>query len=224
MRKWIALILVAALAAGIACAAGETPELTGDWKMSYEMGGIALGDQTIFIYEDGTFEAMDDAGTHKGTWRLDGEELVLTDGEDDVVMAWDADAQHWIVDMSGMIMTLARAIEPEGGDVDSGAEEGAEIPGGILAGGWAAADDWTVTDEIRGLLDQGMDSYQTGTITVVYTPAALLGSQVVAGTNYAVLCRASEINEAPYWVVVYLYQDLEGGVSVLKIDNVVLGI
>ena len=81
-----------------------------------------------------------------------------------------------------------------------------------------------ITDEINNIFWQAMDSYQTGTITIAYTPVAVLGTQVVAGTNYAVLCRASEINKGRSWVIVYLYRDLEGNASVLKIADVPLGV
>ena len=53
---------------------------------------------------------------------------------------------------------------------------------------------------------------------------ALLGTQVVAGTNYAVLSKASEINQGSRWVIIYLYQDLEGNATVLNVTDVELGI
>ena len=94
----------------------------------------------------------------------------------------------------------------------------------ILSGGWSVTEEQTVTEEINNLFQQAMDSYQTGTITIAYTPVAVLGTQVVAGTNYAILCRASEINRGRSWVIVYLYQDLEGNASVLSIADLALGI
>lgn len=92
------------------------------------------------------------------------------------------------------------------------------------AGGWTAAGDSAITDEINQLFWQAMDSYQTGMITVSYTPVAYLGSQVVAGTNHAILCRSQEINHSPVWVIVYLYQDLEGNASVLQVTELSLGV
>ena len=53
---------------------------------------------------------------------------------------------------------------------------------------------------------------------------AVLGTQVVAGTNYAVLCRASEINKGRTLVIVYLYQDPEGTATVLGITDLALGL
>ena len=45
------------------------------------------------------------------------------------------------------------------------------------------------------------------------------GSQLVSGTNHAVLCKSAD-----GWTVVYLYQDLKGNVSVMNIAPVVLGL
>lgn len=100
----------------------------------------------------------------------------------------------------------------------------AAAEGPVMAGGWTVADDPAITEEINNLFWQGMDSYETGIITVSYTPVAYLGSQVVAGTNHAVLCRAQEINRQPIWVIVYLYQDLQDSVTVLSIEELPLGV
>ena len=95
-----------------------------------------------------------------------------------------------------------------------------EADSAMLAGGWTVAEDPTVTDKINNKFQLAMDSYQTGTITISYIPVAYLGSQVVAGTNYAVLCKASEINKESKWVIVYFYEDLEENLSVLDIADV----
>ena len=81
-----------------------------------------------------------------------------------------------------------------------------------------------ITDEINNAFWQAMNSYQTGTITVAYQPVAILGTQVVAGTNYAFLCKASEINKGTSWVIVYLYRDLENNASIIGITDLPLGV
>ena len=84
-------------------------------------------------------------------------------------------------------------------------------------GGWAAAADPTVTDEVRALLARGLE----GLMGVDYEPVTYLGSQVVAGTNHAILCKATvvNLNEIPTWKIVYLYEDLQGNVSVMNIAD-----
>lgn len=94
-----------------------------------------------------------------------------------------------------------------------------------LAGGWTPAEDPTVTEELRNLFAQG-----TATITGVgYIPVAYLGSQVVAGTNHAFLCQAvtaypGSLDTPPAWVIVYLYRDLGGNVSILSIADFDIGV
>ena len=90
----------------------------------------------------------------------------------------------------------------------------AEAP---LMGGWAAAEDAAITDEVRALFDKAME----GLVGVNYVPVAYLGSQVVAGTNHAILCQATVVypNAQPAWKIVFLYEDLEGGVTIMNIAD-----
>ena len=73
--------------------------------------------------------------------------------------------------------------------------------------------------DIEQMLSKALDGYQTGITKLTYTPVAYLGSQVVAGTNHAILCKATGDNGASAWVIVYLYQDLKGNVSVMNIAD-----
>ena len=150
--------------------------------------------------------------SEKGTWSYDGETLsMLSDGEE-LKLKRDEDSGFLTGEYSGMTVNLRAAdAQQDGGD------EAAE--GGPLMGGWAVSDDYEVTSEIEQLLWTALDSYQTGTITISYTPVAYLGSQVVAGTNHAVLCRADEINKGSSWVIIFLYEDLQGDVSVMNIAD-----
>ena len=90
-----------------------------------------------------------------------------------------------------------------------------------IAGGWTPAADPTITDEVKALLDKGME----GLVGVNYTPVAYLGSQVVSGTNHAILCQATVVypGAAPYFVIVYLYEDLQGNVSLMNIADFDVG-
>lgn len=225
MRKLLSFILILTLSLGLVYAHAEQDSfLISDWKLFYALGDNAIMEQTIFIYEDNTFEVMVENESKKGTWTFDGETLVLTADGEEISLKWNEEVHQFSGDNNGMTLTMYMPIEPEeGSEPDSGTPEILET--GALAGGWSVAEDLTtITDEINNMFWQAMDSYQTGTITIAYTPVAVLGTQVVAGTNYAVLCRASEINKGTTWVIVYLYQDLEGNVSVLSITDLALGV
>ena len=54
------------------------------------------------------------------------------------------------------------------------------------------------------------------------TPMALLGTQVVAGTNYAFLCHSTLVTAEPVESiqVVIVYEDLEGNAEITGISNV----
>lgn len=99
------------------------------------------------------------------------------------------------------------------------AEEGA-VPDGRdepVDGGWGAAADPAVTDEVRALFDKALE----GLVGVNYVPVAYLGSQVVAGYNHAILCQATAVypGAAPRWVILYLFEDLDGGVKIMDIAD-----
>ena len=88
---------------------------------------------------------------------------------------------------------------------------------GMLMGGWQAAEDPAVTEELQAVFDKGLE----GLVGVNYVPVAYLGSQVVAGTNHAFLCQATVVypGAVPAWTIVFLYQDLQGNVSILNIAD-----
>lgn len=109
-----------------------------------------------------------------------------------------------------------RVILP-GTDNDSG--DGAPVPGG-----WSYAESTDITDDIKTVMEKA-----SGTLTgAVYEPVAYLGSQVVAGTNHAVLCRevpsVSGLDSPAELVIVYIYEDLQGNCSITETTDVKLGI
>lgn len=224
MRKLMSCILILILSLGLVSAHAEQDNfLISDWKLFYALGDNAIAEQTIFIYEDNTFEVMDENENKKGDWTFDGETLTLTADGEKIVLKWNEEVHQFSGEYNGMKLTMYMSIEPEEGAEPAG-ETTEDSVAGMRAGGWNVADDQTITDEVNNLFWRAMESYQTGTITIAYTPVNVLGTQVVAGINYAILCKASEINKGTTWVIVYLYQDLEGNASVLNIADVVLGV
>lgn len=82
-------------------------------------------------------------------------------------------------------------------------------------GGWGVAGDPAITDEIRAIFDKGTE----GLVGVNYIPVTYLGMQIVAGYNYAILCQATTVypGAQPRWVIMYLFEDLDGGVTLTNI-------
>ena len=119
------------------------------------------------------------------------------------------------------IMTLAGAALAEEEATPSNLEPRAEKREPVLLGGWAPAEDPTVTEEVETLLEKATFEL----LGVTYKPVAYLGSQVVAGTNHAILCQAQVVSPdaRPYFVIVYVYEDLHGNVSLLNIADFDVG-
>ena len=113
----------------------------------------------------------------------------------------------------------AEVVETEAEEVQQ--EPAAVAEEGPLSGGWTPAADPAVTEEISVLMAKGLE----GLVGVNYVPITYLGSQVVAGTNHAILCQATVVypDAEPYYVIVYPYEDLEGNVSVLNIADFDIG-
>ena len=86
-----------------------------------------------------------------------------------------------------------------------------------LAGGWTPAEDFTVTEERQAIFEKGMEML----LGVDYTPVAYLGSQVVAGTNHVFLVKGTVVvpNAPVSYALVYLYQDLQGNVTLMNIAD-----
>ena len=52
-----------------------------------------------------------------------------------------------------------------------------------------------------------------------YVPVALLGTQLVAGTNYCILCQVTPVvpDAKPAWALVYIYADLQGNAQITNV-------
>ncbi|MCR5770235.1 MAG: hypothetical protein K6G87_03245 [Butyrivibrio sp.] len=92
---------------------------------------------------------------------------------------------------------------------------------GIMTGAWSVSDSATMTDEIQEIFDKAVDGINGAT----YEPIAFLGSQVVAGTNYCFLCKATVVHPTatPYYTLMYIYEDLDGNVEIADMQDIELG-
>ena len=97
----------------------------------------------------------------------------------------------------------------------------AEEKAPAVVGGWTISEDAALTEEARAAFEKAME----GLTGVGYEPVALIGTQVVSGTNYCILCEARTIvpDAAPYYALVYVYADLKGGAELLNIAALNLG-
>ena len=88
---------------------------------------------------------------------------------------------------------------------------------GEMLGGWK-----TVESEETTLPEDAAKAFETalnGLVGCTYKPVALLGTQVVSGTNYCILCELTPVvpNPTPSYALVYIYADLQGNAEITNI-------
>lgn len=93
----------------------------------------------------------------------------------------------------------------------------------ILCGGWnvGIAAGAALPEEVQKRFDTALLDYEGMT----FRPIALLGSQVVAGTNYSILCMGAPVipNPVPSLKIVTLYADLQGGAKIIYVKDFNIG-
>ncbi|MBO4889100.1 MAG: hypothetical protein J5589_12445 [Firmicutes bacterium] len=114
-----------------------------------------------------------------------------------------------IILVAAMICTLTACTKK---NVETVTEEETE---NTIVGGWTKPDSTEVTDEIRELVAKATEKL----LGAEYTPIAFIGSQLVAGMNYKVLCAITPVtpNATAHYAVVVIYKDLEGNVEITSI-------
>ena len=85
-------------------------------------------------------------------------------------------------------------------------------------GAYEPAESPEITDEIQALCDKAFADLEGA----VYTPVALLATQVVAGTNYKILFEKEIVvpDAEKTYAIGYIYEDLDGNASITEIDDI----
>ena len=86
-----------------------------------------------------------------------------------------------------------------------------------LEGGWAVTADTAVTEEAQAAFDAAMEGFVGSNVE----PIALLGTQLVSGTNYCFLCRVTPVvpDATGHYALVYVYQPLSDKAELLSIND-----
>jgi len=91
-----------------------------------------------------------------------------------------------------------------------------------MTGGWAVTTDSAVTEDAAAALDAATADL----VGCKYEAVALLATQVVAGTNYCLLCRLTPVvpDAEPHYAVVYVWQKLDGTAEMLSVTDLEMDI
>ena len=86
-----------------------------------------------------------------------------------------------------------------------------------VTGGWESIPHEAV--ELPQDAQAAFDKAVEGLVGAEYVPIALMSTQVVAGTNYCILCQTAAVvpNAAPTWALVYIYADLDGNAEITNV-------
>lgn len=89
-----------------------------------------------------------------------------------------------------------------------------------ILGGWSACTDnpAEIPTEALDALNAALDGLEG----CVYKPIALLGTQIVAGTNYCFLCETTVVvpDAQPGYALVYVFDGLEGEHELLRVQEI----
>ena len=122
---------------------------------------------------------------------------------------------------------LATSVLCVGGTVSAAASETSATPvqeieeAAPVDGGWMVNEGRTKLDKhAKNVFAKAVD----GLLGCDYDPVALLGTQVVAGTNYCFLARLTPVvpDATPHWGLVYAYEDLQGHVKLTSVKDLPL--
>lgn len=96
-----------------------------------------------------------------------------------------------------------------------------DIDPDFLVGAWES---WTgnpleIPDDVKAAFEKATE----GLVGCTYEPIAILGSQVVSGMNYCLLCKTTVVTpDAPVsYTLVYIYEALDGTAEILRIQDIV---
>ena len=105
-------------------------------------------------------------------------------------------------------------------DVSTDSSESADESDMVLGGWETNGGDWSI--ESGSDAGAAFDKVTENLDGADYEPVALLGTQVVAGTNYCILCRETVVipDSEPTFVKVYIYEDLDGNAEITGVEDV----
>lgn len=94
----------------------------------------------------------------------------------------------------------------------------------FLAGGWEVNTGSTSISK-NAAAKAAFKKATAELLGVSYQPIAVLGTQVVAGTNYAILCRATPVipDAAPDITIMYIYENVDGTVDIDGFQTIISG-
>lgn len=214
MKNRMMSLLIAALLVLSLTACGKT-ETTNETPLS---GGWTLADQDAVTLPENVQAGFSRiaAGEDQDLVSIALVAQQVVAGTNDMLLCRSGDEYRMIVvyrDLKGGAELINNVPFP----LADYTQDGGEAPEELLSGGWYAPDETTVQplpQDAQAAFDKALSEMEGSSVE----PMALLGTQVVAGTNYAILCRVTPAtpDAISSMQVVTVYADLEGKAEFLS--------
>lgn len=216
-----AIVLVCAVVVVSGCSAGSqastssgtsassSAQKVGGWEVPAEVNAVLTDDhKAVYDAAAGTDDAVEPVAL-LATQVVSGLNYAFL-GKD--ATGWSVLVCYKSIDGKSQITSTSSI------DLDNVKTADTSVPEGVV-GGWAvqvpeqAAE---LPQEAQAALTKALEGY-TG---INLVPIALLGTQVVAGTNYLFLCEGAAVtpDAAPGLYVVKVYEDLKGASEISSVE------
>ena len=120
-----------------------------------------------------------------------------------------------------LVLTMITALAACGSEVQTeNAESEADIESTeAVSGGWEIVDNEAAAlpEEVQAAFDKAVEQFDGSELT----PIAYIANQVVAGTNYMIICEAETVTAEPVrsYQMAVVYADLEGNAELTSIKD-----
>ncbi len=212
-NRILSVLLTALLFASLTACGGNTEPANKPANDVPVSGGWTLGEQEAVTLPEDVRTAFDKvaAGENLVPVALVAQQVVA--GTNDMLLCRVGDEYRIIVvyrDLQGGATLAKSSVFPLADYI----QDGGEAPAEVLAGGWYAPEETTalpLPEDAQTAFDKALEGFTGSTVT----PMALLGTQVVAGVNYAILCRVTPVvpDAVSSTQVVTVYADLQGNAA-----------
>ena len=212
MKKILSIVLVMMLVFSFAACGGkeETPEVTtdpavaGGWTTPEKLADAAIAEETVQVFT----KACEKSGKQLTLAALLGTQVVA--GTNYAFLCTEEGKTVIAIVYAGLDGEAeVLSVKPLDVATFTGSETATETE--ALAGGWTIGEDVTANN-IGDEAQKALDTALAGFAGMNYEGIALLGTQVVAGVNYAILCKGTAVvpNAAASLYVVTVYAALDG--------------
>lgn len=211
MKKLISIALVLLLIFSLAACGGQKkdPEIPGGYTAPEKLTISSLSDEMAKVFAD----ACESSGKTLTPAALLGTQVVA--GTNYAFLCTE-DGNPSVAIISEGLDGKAEVTSVKELDVTAYTGKDAEADNELLEGGFAVTEAVTankIDDDAQKALDTALE----GLVGMNYEPVALLGTQAVSGTNYAILCKGTPVTpdavSALYVVTVYAGLDGKAEIS-----------